>query len=271
LQQLDTIAIGRWFGAFPLGLYNRAGQLIAFPQLYVCAPLSQVLLATLSRLPPKSPEFGRHAWSTVTVIAHLVLPFFGVCIVLPAEVVRVVLGPHWPDATPLIRILAIGGAAAALTSLLYAVNVALGRTRRLVSAGAIALPLSALAIWLGAKHGVIGIATGVAAVHVALVIPRAWWLLQDLSGGFAGYLRALRWPILATIIMMTGLWLGREIAGTGISLLIQLLASFMGAALMLAITAALSPALRREWQTALHYLPQRTSVTGNRNANRVRS
>jgi PST family polysaccharide transporter len=258
LQQLDTIVIGRLFGSHPLGLYNRANQLLALPHLYVAAPLGQVLLASLSRIPVGSAEFSRHAWSTVNTVAHLVLPLFAVCLVLPAETVRVVLGPQWPEAAPLIQVLAAGGLAAAISALAYAVSVAAGAAGRLVGAALLALPFTVLAIALGARSGVLGIATGLAAVNIALALPRAWWLLRDIPGGLAGFCRALRGPFTAMVVAMPGLWGGRAFAGETADWRLRLGLGLAGAAAVLALAGACLPALRREWRQILDYLPGRT-------------
>jgi PST family polysaccharide transporter len=116
IQQIDGILVGHLFGPHALGLYNRANQLLALPQLHVATPLSQVALATLARLGSQSREFLDHAFKTTNAIAHLVLPLFAVCIVLPEETVRLILGPQWPEAAPLLRLLAIAAAAATMTA-----------------------------------------------------------------------------------------------------------------------------------------------------------
>jgi PST family polysaccharide transporter len=257
LQQLDTIVIGRRFGAQPLGLYNRANQLLALPHLYVAAPLGQVLLAALSRIPAGSAEFRRHAWGTVNTVAHLVLPLFAVCLVVPAETVRVVLGPQWPGAAPLIQVLAAGALAAAISALAYAVSVAAGAAGRLVGAALFTLPFTVLAITLGARSGVVGIAAGIAAVNVALALPRAWWLLRDVPGGLAGFCRALRGPFTAMLVTMLGLWAGRTFAGAAAGWVLRLALALGGAALALALAGACLPPLRREWRLILDYLPGR--------------
>jgi len=255
LQQLDTVIVGRWFGAHSVGLYNRSNQLLALPGLYVVTPLSQVTLVTLSRLGADSSHFDQHAQKTATVIAHLILPLFAVCIILPAETVRLILGAHWPDAAPLLRLLAIAAAAAAITSLGYAVNVAMGRTRLLVSSAAFALPFTALAIWIGARHGALGVAAGIAIVNVALAPPRLWWALHELPGGLAGYFRALVGPFIAMGATLLGLCAGSEFASEH-SWFVRLLTSVASGAVALTLVAALSPQLRREWRWVFEYLPK---------------
>jgi PST family polysaccharide transporter len=254
VQQLDVIVVGRVFGAHALGLYNRSNQLLGLPNLYVATPLNQVAVVTLSRLGPESVEFVRHARTTAMVIAHLVLPLFAVCIVLPAETVRLVLGAQWPDAAPLLRWLSMGAAAGTLTSLGYAINVAAAQTRRLVASAMAALPLTALAIALGSRHGVTGVAASIAIVNILLMVPRLWWALRNLPGGFHGYIRGLLGPAATMAATMLGLGIGQYVTADG-PWGLRLGVSVVGASLAVVLLGALWPNLRAEWRIVAGYLP----------------
>ena len=107
LTQVDTVLVGRWFGAAAAGLYNRPTQLLALPLTHIATPLSQVLAASLSRLSPASPDFSATVRQATNLLAHLTLPIAAVCLVVPHDLVRLVLGPDWPDAAPLLRWLAV--------------------------------------------------------------------------------------------------------------------------------------------------------------------
>ncbi len=254
LQQIDAIVVGRFFGAHALGLYNRANQLLALPNLYVATPLNQVALVTLSRLGTDSTDFVRHARTTATVIAHLILPLFAVCVVLPEETVRLVLGAQWPDAAPLLRLLSVAAAAATITSLGYAINVAAGQTGRLVLSASFALPITVAAVWFGAKRGPIGVAEAIAAVNVLLMVPRLWWALRDLPGGLTGYSRALVGPLCTTAAVVVGLRLGSvsvEESNWAVRLSVAGSLGILAAALL----ALAWPRLRDEWRTVIGYLP----------------
>ncbi len=255
LLQLDTLAIGRWFGAYPLGLYNRASQLITLPGIYLVGPLGQIMLATLARLAPQSPEFKRHAWGSVTAIAHLILPLFAVCIALPAFSVQLVLGPEWLEAAPLIRILAIGGIGVMLTSLAYSITVALGHAHRLVVSTAIALPVTGLAIWIGSTHGVVGIASGVAIANLGLALPRVWWLLRELPGGGFQFLRALRGPCLTSTTLYLGISVTAAAISTEMDWVARASGALVGGLALLAGLGFFSGSLRQEWKSALQLLP----------------
>lgn len=253
-QQIDAIMVGRFFGAHALGLYNRSNQLLSLPQLNVAAPLNQVALVTLARLGSGSSDFIRHARDTATVVAHLVLPLFAVCAVMPDETVRMILGPQWPDAAPLLRMLAIAAAATTITSLGYAINVAAGQTRRLVLSAAVALPVTIAAVWLGAQRGPIGVAENIAAANGVLVLPRLWWTLRGLPEGLRGYLHALVGPFVVTAIFSVGLWAG-QLGAEGFHWAVRLGAAGLGGTIAVISLAAPWPRLRAEARMVAGYLP----------------
>ena len=254
LQQVDAIVVGHFFGAYLLGLYNRASQLLALPLLYLAGPVNQVALVSLSRAGTASPAFAHHARTTATVVAHLVLPVFAVCAILPEEIVRLVLGPQWPEAAPFLRVLSFAAAAATLTSFAYALNVAAGQTRRLLWSAAAALPLTILAVWVGARSGPLGVAQGIAAVNMLLLGPRWWWAMRELPGSFAGYLNALLGPGVSTAAAALGFWLGRESAA-GADWAVRLSAGVAGGGIGLVLAASVWPRLRSEWRIVFAHLP----------------
>jgi PST family polysaccharide transporter len=254
LQQIDGILVGRFFGPYAMGLYGRANQLLALPNLYAAAPLNQVALVTLSRMGSASSHFGPHARTTATLIAHLILPLFAVCAVLPDETVRLVLGSQWPEAAPLLRLLSIAAAASTLTSLAYAVNVAMGQTRRLVISAAAALPLTLLAVWLGSRNGTVGVAFSIAVVNVLLLLPRLWWSLRGIPGGLREYLSGLWGPFAMTLLFAAGLSSGRFLFQESDPAL-RLLASVATGVVFGAVLAIAWSRVRNEWRLVFNSLP----------------
>jgi PST family polysaccharide transporter len=253
-QQLDTVLLGRWFGASPLGHYNRAGQLLVQPATHLAAPFCQILLATLSRLGPAAPAFAAHLRATAGTIAHLTLPVAAVCFALPAEIVHLLLGPGWPDAAPLLVWLAVSAAASFLTATVHPVCVAAGHASRLVALAALALPVTLLGLWLGRDHGPAGLAAGLAAANLALLFPRLWAATRGTSVRLRDYAGAFAGPLAVAAGLVAGLRAGRA-AAEAHSLGLRLLAAAVGGALAVGLLVALSGRLRREARALRDHLP----------------
>lgn len=244
-QQIDTVLLGRWFGAAPLGLYNRAGQILQQPMLHLATPFSQVLLAALSRLGADSANFARHLRETANVIAYFTLPVAAFACGAPRQIVALVLGSAWPEAAPMLRWLAVGAAASYLATTATPVAIAANRSERLVHLNAAALLLLLLSFWLARPFGAVGLAAAYALANAALTVPRLAWSvhgtpvrLRDYSAAFAG-------PLLFAVAVAAGTWAGQA----GLSdrpLATQTAGALLGAALGAALCGLGVPRVRRE-------------------------
>lgn len=212
VQQVDALAVGRWFGARPMGLYSRPAQLLALPAAHVSAPLGNVLLASLARLRKRPDDFVRHFRSSTALTAHLALPPAIVCLVLPDFVVRLVLGGDWHDAVPVLRWMAVTAGVSALSATTYALNVATGHTRRLAAQSGALLALVLLGVWLGQDRGIVGVAAGVALANVGFLWPRWAWSVGGTPVRVSDLLVALRGPLALNLTLATGLVAGRAAA-----------------------------------------------------------
>lgn len=254
LMQADTILMGRWFGAGALGLYNRAGQLLAQPANHLAAPFGQVLLATLSRLGASTTSFARQLTETATTIAHLTLPVAVVCAVLPDEMVQLVLGNAWPDAAPLLQWLSIGAMATFLTSTVYSLCVAAGNSARLSHLALAALPVLAIGLALGRSAGPTGLAAAVALTNVVLLLPRLWWSARGTAVSCGAYVGAFIGPLGVNLALALGLFAGNALASASSDTLRVISSGLLGGA---AYAGAICfwPRARAEWQRLWAHLP----------------
>lgn len=254
LQQADTLLMGRWFGAAPLGLYNRAGQLLVQPSTHVAVPFSQVLFATLARLGPGSPDFARHFRETTNTILHLTLPLTVTCLVLSHEVVLVVLGSAWPDAAPLLRCLAVSSLTGYLASTIYPLCVTTGGSNRLFHLAALALPVTLVALWLGRSHGPLGLAAALAGANLLLLGPRLWWASRGTPVSLRDFAEAFIGPVGVAGALAVGLRIG-QLAAANAGLGLQLLSSGLGGALAVAGCGLVWPRVRQEMQRLWAHRP----------------
>lgn len=245
LAQLDALLVGRWFGAAQLGPYARANQLLTLPSLHVTLPLTQVTFATLSRLRPTSPAFVPHVCQCSNQIAYLTLPVAAACLALPHEIVRVVLGPGWSAAAPLLFWLAVSTAATSLAAVAQPLCLALGHTRRFSLLSFLAIPITVLGVWLGRSHGPVGMAAGLAAANVALLLPRLLWAAHTTPVRLGDFVPTWVGPFAAAAAMAFGMGL------TGLALpsaapALRLAAGLGGGCAALGLLVIAWPRLRRE-------------------------
>lgn len=244
-QQVDAFLFGRWFGAAPLGLYNRAGQVLQQPMMHLATPFSQVLLATLSRLGPQSSEFSRHLRETANVIGYLTLPLAALAFAIPGEIVTVVLGSAWPDAAPLLRWLALGAAAIYLGAPAHQVAIAAGRAERLTHLTAASLAVLAAGLFLARPFGPVGLAAAVGLANVFLLVPKLWWTSVGTRVRLRDYADAFSGPLLFAGLLAAGAASARTLVETSPTL-VRLAIALAGAALAGLAGALTIPRLRTE-------------------------
>lgn len=254
-QQLDTFVMGKWFGAAMLGLYSRAGQLLMLPVQHVTMPLTQVLLAALSRLGSSSPHFARHWRETSNLVLHLVLPLAAVCLTLPEEMLHLVLGSAWIGAAPMLRWLAVSAASVYLSTTLYGLCVATGHTRRLTAMAAVSVPVTFLGLWLGRVHGPVGLAAGLAGAQFALLLLRLWWATSGTPVRPGDFAAACASPLGLAAAFGGGLLAGRALAG-GMHWPIRLVIAVACGLAAAVLCAGLWPRVRRELRQVWSHRPR---------------
>lgn len=265
VQQIDIIVAGRLFGAHALGLYNRASQLLGLPLLHVAGPLSRLALALLSRVPAASPRFVEQSLVSANVIAHLTLPLAALAIAIPEELVRLILGNQWPDAAPVLRWLAVSTALTQITHLGHAICIASDRAQRLTSVALATLPFVIAAVWLGSRHGIAGIAFGLAATQAILAVPRLTWLLHGTGVRTRDFLQALAGPLAIAIALALGATLGRELGSTT-SWIWRLVAAATGSLILASLLIVIVRRLQTELRRVVDHLPGRRNAPLNNEA-----
>lgn len=263
LQQSGVLLMGRWFGAVSVGLFNRASQLMVQPVVHLATPFSQVLLATLSRLGTRSPDFTKHFCETTTTIAHCTLPFAAICLVLPGEIIWLALGPSWSEAVPMLRCVALSAAATYPAATIYALGVASGRSVALLQATAAALPLTLLALWLGADYGPVGMAAGLAGINLLFVAPQTWWVTRKTPVSGRDCARAFVGPLGVALALAAGLWLGRTLAAEA-GVAVRLLAGLLGGAVTGTACGYFWPRARDEWKILWAHRPFGAAAANSR-------
>jgi O-antigen/teichoic acid export membrane protein len=181
LNRMDTILIGRFLGAAPLGAYAVAQNVMLAPMSRITQPVAELFFPAFSRIQDDPARIGA-LWLRVNrLVAALAVPsMLGLMAVAP-ELVVVVLGEKWDAATPVIQILAWVGLLQALQKLNSSILQARDRTGVMFRYSVIVLAASLTAFATGLNWGIVGVATAYA-ISSTLVEPYYTWVTARAVG-----------------------------------------------------------------------------------------
>lgn len=151
--------VGRTVGSHGLGIYNVAAEIAAMPSTELIAPLNRAVFPAYARLSSNLEELSLRFLEVFSIISLIACPVAVGLFCVASLAVRLLLGPQWQEAIPIIQIFAISGLAAALQSNMYLVIIALGKPKAntLLSAGLLSISLPAVVV-ASYHYGILGAA-----------------------------------------------------------------------------------------------------------------
>jgi len=108
-RNFDRTLIGFFWGANLLAGYEKAAQLMVMPVQQINTPISNVAVATLSRLRDQHERFIHTYQKALQLLATVGMPAVAWMFVAADDIVLIVLGDQWLDVGPILR--ALGPAA----------------------------------------------------------------------------------------------------------------------------------------------------------------
>lgn len=218
VMKLDSLLIGRLWGAQELGQYNRAFNLLIVPLYQVMEAFRLVQSSALSLLQDDPVKLRVHYLDTVALMAGLTLPAMAFCLVMSDAIVAVVLGPQWAPCAPILAVLALTVPVMPLLESTKWLNAALGRSRNVMLASFAGALLGGLGIAIGVNFGALGVAWGLAAFCSLSAVPMTAYLLRGTPVSMTQLAAALWRPVLVTLCVgaaLLGLRLGVPFTGPG--------------------------------------------------------
>ena len=159
-RSLDQMLIGWYWGAAPLGLYERASKLLLMPVTTLTTPLYLVAMPALSRLVDEPDRYRRSYLRTIEKLAMITMPAAAAVIAAPDWVVSMVFGAQWLAAAPMAAWLALAALYQPITYTASWLLMSQNRTAQMRSFSFVNAGIVIAGIALALPHG----ATTVAAV-----------------------------------------------------------------------------------------------------------
>src|SRR5437870_6893704 len=174
-RNTDNALIGKFWGAYQLGVYSRAYQLLLMPMSQINNPLIAVAVPALSRL-SDSPERYRAAYlKIVEKIAMITMPGIVFMIATSDWLVLFLLGPQWREAGRIFMLLGAAAIIQPVTRTAPWLFTTQGRARELLHWGFISSFIAVISIVAGLPWGAMGVAATYAATDVCIRTPLLFW------------------------------------------------------------------------------------------------
>lgn len=176
-RNLDNVLIGWRWGAQPLGLYDKAYQLLLLPIQQINTPLAAVATPALSRL-VDSPERYRQTYLRILdKVAMLTMPGVAFMIVTSDWLVKVLLGSQWSDASRIFAWLGIAAFTQPISNTTGWLFMTQGRTKHMLQWGLIGGSLSIISIIAGLPWGAVGVAAAYSIIGLVIRTPLLFWFI----------------------------------------------------------------------------------------------
>jgi O-antigen/teichoic acid export membrane protein len=173
-DQSDRVMIGTLGGASVAGLYDSAKRWAWFPFFELFIPLTDVAVATLSRVRNDAERFRAYVRHALRPIVSISLPVAAFMFVEARLVLHVILGPQWLGGAVFVRWLCVAIVGATMIRLMQWVYLSTGTTMRQLRWSFVTTPVILAAVISGGlRFGPVGVPAMLAVATCVLAVPSA--------------------------------------------------------------------------------------------------
>jgi len=187
-------------GPQALGIYGRAYQLVNIPTENLNSTIALVAFPALSRLQNDPERLRNYFVKGYGLFLSLVMPITMGCALFAEDIVQVFLGSKWGVAAPACRLLAPTILTFALLNPLAWLLLSTGRAVRSLNIGLLIAPVVIFGELAGLRYGPTGVAAGLSAATVLLVLPVVLWATHKTPVSAADTLKVVVRPLLSILI-----------------------------------------------------------------------
>lgn len=211
----DNLLVGWRFGARALGFYKRAYDLFVLPQTQLLAPLSAVVVSTLSRVNRDREQFQRYFLRTTAVLALVGMGIGADFSLVGKDLFRFLFGPSWEEAGRIFALFGPGIGVMLLYNTHGWIHLSIGRPERWFRWGLMEFVCTVTLFLLALRWGPSGIALAWTTSYFLLMFPGFWYAGKPIGLGIR--------PVLAVIWKFFVASVG---AGFGTALIIRAIPYF---------------------------------------------
>jgi len=201
-SQFDTILIGKLLGVENLGIYTIAKELVMKPAMVINPVIARVAFPAMSKIQDDIPRLKAIYLKMINFLASINFPIYVIIIILAPELVSLLFGERWSDATLIVQILGIFAAIRSIVNPIGSLLLARGRADLGFWWNFGLLFYAPLSIYIYSNWGLVGISWGLVLNMIILQLPGYYILIKPLCGaGLQEYFWQIIRPMLFSVII----------------------------------------------------------------------
>ena len=217
-RNTDNLLVGWRFGAQSLGFYKKAYDLFVLPETQLLAPLSAVVVSTLSRVSGNREQFQRYFLRAIAVLALVGMGIGADFALVGKDLIRFLLGPGWEEAGRIFALFGPGIGVMLLYNTHGWVHLSIGRPERWFRWGLMEFVCTAGLFLVALPWGPAGIALAWTTSYFLLMFPGFWYAGKPIGLGMG--------PVFSVIWKF---FVASAVAGIGTSLIVTAVPLFAAA------------------------------------------
>jgi PST family polysaccharide transporter len=182
-RNTDNLLVGWRFGARELGFYKRAYDLFVLPETQLFAPVSAVVVSTLSRVSGDREQFQRYFLRAISVLALVGMGIGADFVLVGEDIIRILLGPGWDEAGRIFALFGPGIGVMLLYNTHGWIHLSIGRPERWFRWGLMEFVCTASLFLLTLRWGPSGIAFAWTISFFLLMFPSFWYAGKPIGMG----------------------------------------------------------------------------------------
>jgi len=220
---LEKVLLGRFWGAEALGIYGRAYQLISMPTENLNSSSGGIAFAALSRLQDDPNRFKNYFLKGYSIVLALTLPITIVCALFANDIILILLGPKWKEASLIFQLLTPTILVFALINPFSWLLYSIGLVGRSLKIALVIAPLVIAAYVIGLPYGPTGVALAYSAVMTLWLVPHIAWCIHGTMIPWRDILKVSSQPFLSAIMAAAVAFAAQFFYGQSFSPLLRLL------------------------------------------------
>jgi len=145
-MDINDLAVGKLMGFEPVAMLSRAQGLMNLFHRDLMGAVRNVVYPAYAQAAREQRPLESIYVTSVTHLTAVAWPFYGFVSLFALELLRLMFGPQWDAAAPLVPVFCLAGAAAATISLIASLVLAIGRVDLVTKAELFFQPLRAAAV-----------------------------------------------------------------------------------------------------------------------------